>query len=221
MTWVLTNWASDGGGIGDGSSGGGEMRVHGSDMHDATVPKIIHPNLLYNSTGMMNLGGWINTTKVINYRDEFIIDDFSYFLLTGNTEGSGFSCQSLPLKEGVVHTFSGTFVSEDILRISMFFQDQTGVNDFSKTIGSVILFEQNFPNGTARVEASFTPPVGTYAGYLCIEYLATDEAHTATLSRMKIEESATATDWVPCLTDPYQNNIVIQPLNAAALLKGI
>jgi hypothetical protein len=213
MTWGTNNWAGGG-----GSSGGGEMRVHGSDMHDATVPKIINPNLLYNSTGMMNLGGWINTDKVINFRDDFIIDDFSYFLMTGSTEGAGFSSYSLPLEPSTEYVFSGTFLAQNTLRMTMFFQKQEQLNDHTAKSGLAVLFEQLFAE-ELRVQKTFMTPADIVGGFLCIEHITSDTLAVAKLTRMKIEKGSTATEWIPCLTDPYQNTVSLGGMSAADIMR--
>lgn len=213
MGWGTSNWLGTGG-------SGGEMTIHGSDMHDSTVPKIINPNLLYNSTGMMNLGGWIVHPKVINYRDEFIIDDFSYFLVTGDTEDTPMVSASLPLEAGVEYTFSGEFVSDFPIRVKMLYQDQAGVNDLDQILSTVELFTEVFPSGSERRVASFTVPEGVYCGCLSIEHLADNETVTAIYKRMKIEKGSVATEWIPCLTDPYQNTIYAEGMNAYELGGG-
>lgn len=200
-----------------GGTGGGEMVVHGPEWHNADVPSKINPNLLYNSTGMMNMNGWIIHPKVINFRDEFIIDDFSYFLATGNSaDGNAMISASTPLIPGQTYTFSGQFVGGPI-RVSMLFQDQANVNLIDYFVGTTVLFEETFLPGSPRRAASFVPPAGTYAGSLKIEFLAATESDTAKYMRMKIEEGNKATEWIPCLTDPYQNNIVISGVTAADL----
>lgn len=211
MSWVSGGW--------EGSSGsGGGMTVHGSDMHDATVPRIKNPNLLYNSTGMMNMGGWISHPKVINFRDEFIIDDYSYFLVTGNTENTNAMISaSLPIKEGVTYTFSGEFESTDSIRVSILFQDSSNVNNPEENIAAVELFSESFVANGARRVASFSAPSGAYCCCVKLEHLATQETNTAKYIRLKIEEGSVATDWVPCMSDPYQNNVLLVGMTASDL----
>lgn len=199
------------------SSGGGDGTTIDPELL-ATLQRIANPNLLYNSTGMMNMGGWIVHPKTINFRDNFLIDDFSYFLVTGNDEGLGQVSASLPLLPGIMYTFSGEFQSTAPIRISMLFQDANGLNSYDNIIGSIQLFEGVLNNDEAhRKILQFTPPAGTVSGSLKLEHLAPNETTQAIYKRLKIEKGSVATAWVPCLTDPYQNNVVITGMTAAEM----
>lgn len=181
----------------------------------ATLQKIANPNLLYNSTGMMNMGGWITHPKTKNFRDEFIIDDFSYYVTTGNDAGIGFVSASLPVQAGKEYTFSGEFVSPSPIKVSILFQDSQNINSTTNLVSEMVLFEETFGGEFTQRVATFTPPTGTYCCSLKIEFLAADETEQALYQRLKIEEGNKATAWIPCLTDPYQNNVFMPALTAA------
>lgn len=213
MPWDIAVSGSGGTGTGEG------MVIHGPEYHTGQIPTVINPNLLYNSTGMMNMIGWITHPKVINFRDEFIIDDFSYFLATGNSaEADAMFSASVPLTPGKQYTFSGEFSGPAVIKVTMLYQDVNHVNLLTEFVDTLVLCEEVFTDLSVRKNVTFTPPAGTHSGSLKIEFLATDEAQTAIYKRLKIEEGAVATAWIPCLTDPYQNNIVIQGLTAADMV---
>ena len=99
--------------------------------------------------------------------------------------------------------------------MSILFQDQNNVNNVSNLVSEMVLFEETLGSESGRRVATFTVPEGVYCGCLKIESLAANETDVAIYQRLKIEEGNKATAWVPCLTDPYQNNVFMAGLTAS------
>lgn len=266
MAWNNFGWAGSGG----SSGGGGGITIHGSSMHDSTVPSTntlqqyikkselsnvaitppeglypedtpkpltdimhdlyvytksfdINPNLLYNSTGMMNMSGWIVDSRVTNYRDDYILDDYSFFVISGNNTDLGFICKSCPVLPNTIYTFSGEFISHgQSIKVSVGYQTQDQLNTDRSTTQQILL-EKSYPSSVQKEQisendwhydtAQFTTPAYCKGIYLRIDNIASKDQE-AYIRRLKIEQGTVATQWVPSLTDPYQNNVVIEGFNA-------
>jgi hypothetical protein len=196
-----------------GSTEPGDVPIHGSDKHDDSVLKEINPNLIYNSTGMMNTHGWEHTPRTINFRDNFMIDDFSYFVTKGNDEGTGMTCISIPVQSGGIYTFSGYFDSVSNIRITVLYQKDEHLNTLEAHSREIIYDAPSTLD--MRVIRQLHIPEGISGAAFCIEHLAASEEEEAIIKRLKLEEGDVATKWIPCMTDPYLNQIRLSSVNAS------
>lgn len=204
---------------GSGGTGGTGMTKHGNEWHNepyltaADVPTLHNPNLLFNSTGMLNMNGWIKYDHVIAFRDDFIIDDFAYFLCTGNDSPDGFVSLSIPVTAGSTYCFSGYFTNNDAVKVSVLFQNGTDLNT-ENYVSSIVLFNSIFTTETREFK-TFTIPAGIIGAAIKIEHLCSNNIATAIYKRLKVEQGSTMTDWVPCLSDPYTTYSAISGMTAA------
>ena len=182
-----------------------------NNPHDVTSEQIgasviesnINPNLLYNSTGMVGLTGWLGAiSKAEVYRDEFILDDNSYFILKGNNESDGFVSNSFPVTPGKSYTFSGLFKTDknSSFKIIFGYQDINNLNDITSTLNDneLVITENEW---TSKFITSIAPE-NAHSGYIRI--LTTNGNNY--LKRMKVEEGTVITKWIPSLTDPFETS---------------
>lgn len=179
---------------------------------------ITNDNLLYNSTGIVNLAGWFSTDKVSIFRDDYVLDDNCYFIITGNNAPDGFISMSVEVTPGETYTFSGNVIAQQSpLTVIFGYQDENNLNSTDCTLNNKILTDV-YQDWT-KVSISSVAPENAKSAYVCFIFEATDEDKRAGLKRLKIEKGNIATKWIPSLTDPYQANVVFTGYDAAALLK--
>ncbi len=175
-----------------------------------------NPNLLYNSTGMMNMSGWVQDARVINYRDNYILDDYSYFVITGNNSDVGFISKSCPVEPNKTYMFSGEiFTHGSSCRISIGLQVEAQLNTFEGN--ELMLIEKQFANDWTYFEKSFNTTNNIVGVYVRIDYFAKTDTEQCFVRKLKLEYGDKATPWVPSLTDPYVNNVSIVSFNASDL----
>lgn len=239
MSWISDGW------IAEGSSGGGsgssevtkqefdkvkkqvvqqEQKLQEQETQLATISDTLttdilaNDNLLYNSTGIVNLTGWFSTDKVSIFRDDYVLDDNCYFIITGNNAPDGFISMSIEVTPGETYTFSGSLIAQQApLTVIFGYQDKDHLNSTEATLNDTILTD-TYQNWT-QISFSSVAPDNAQSAYVCFIFEATDENMKAGLKRLKVEKGNAATKWVPALTDPYQANVVFTGYDAAALLK--
>lgn len=183
-----------------------------------TTDVLTNDNLLYNSTGIVNLTGWFSTDKVSIFRDDYVLDDNCYFIITGNNAPDGFISMSIEVTPGETYTFSGSLIAQQApLTVIFGYQDKNNLNSTESTLNDTILTDM-YQDWT-QVSFSSVAPDNAQSAYVCFIFEATDENMQAGLKRLKVEKGNVATKWVPSLTDPYQANVVFTGYDAAALLK--
>ena len=183
-----------------------------------TTDILANDNLLYNSTGIVNLTGWFSTDKVSIFRDDYVLDDNCYFIITGNNAPDGFISMSIEVTPGETYTFSGNLIAQQApLTVIFGYQDKDHLNSTEATLSDTILTD-TYQDWT-QVSFSSIAPDNAQSAYVCFIFEATDENMRAGLKRLKVEKGNVATKWVPSLTDPYQANVVFTGYDAAALLK--
>jgi len=182
---------------------------------------VINPNLLYNSTGIMNLNGYVSTTNTINYRDRYISDKDSFFYITGPNGPTGFVSQSVPVSGGMTYTFSGYFYTHgNPIDINVGYQTENELNTVNSievvNLGKDLLFE----DGWTFFEKTFTISDNSNINGLYLQIVQGGENTTAEcyIKKMKIEEGEKSTSWVAEITDPYQNQISITGMNASSFI---
>ena len=183
---------------------------------------VTNPNLLYNSTGIMNLNGYVSTVNTVNYRDRYISDKDSFFYITGPNGPVGFVSQSVPVSGGMTYTFSGYFYTHgNPIDINVGYQTENELNTVNGievvNLGKDLLFE----DGWTFFEKTFTVSDNSAINglYLQIVQNGTNTTAECYIKKMKIEEGEKSTSWVAEITDPYQNQIAISGMNAASFLK--
>lgn len=183
---------------------------------------VTNPNLLYNSTGMMNLNGYVSTVNTINYRDRYISDKDSFFYITGPNGPTGFVSQSVPVSGGKTYTFSGYFFTHgNSIDINVGYQTENELN----TVNSIEVFnlckDQLFEGDWTFFEKTFTITDNNAINgmYLQIVQNGTNTTAECFIKKMKIEEGEKSTSWIAEITDPYQNQISISGMNAASFLR--
>lgn len=239
MSWISDGW------IAEGSSGGGsgssevtkqefdkvkkqvvqqEQKLQEQETQLATISDTLttdilaNDNLLYNSTGIVNLTGWFSTDKVSIFRDDYVLDDNCYFIITGNNAPDGFISMSIEVTPGETYTFSGSLIAQQApLTVIFGYQDKDHLNSTEATLSDTILTD-TYQDWT-QVSFSSVAPDNAQSAYVCFIFEAADENMRAGLKRLKVEKGNVATKWVPALTDPYQANVVFTGYDAAALLK--
>ena len=183
-----------------------------------TTDVLTNDNLLYNSTGIVNLTGWFSTDKVSIFRDDYVLDDNCYFIITGNNAPDGFISMSIEVTPGETYTFSGSLIAQQApLTVIFGYQDKNNLNSTESTLNDTILTDTYLD--WTQVSFSSVAPDNAQSAYVCFIFEATDENMQAGLKRLKVEKGNVATKWVPSLTDPYQANVVFTGYDAAALLK--
>ena len=239
MSWISDGW------IAEGSSGGGsgssevtkqefdkvkkqviqqEQKLQEQETQLATISDTLttdilaNDNLLYNSTGIVNLTGWFSTDKVSIFRDDYVLDDNCYFIITGNNAPDGFISMSIEVTPGETYTFSGSLIAQQApLTVVFGYQDKDHLNSTESTLSDTILTDTY--QDCTQVSFSSVAPDNAQSAYVCFIFEAADENMKAGLKRLKVEKGNVATKWVPSLTDPYQANVVFTGYDAAALLK--
>lgn len=182
---------------------------------------VVNPNLLYNSTGIMNLNGYVSTVNTINFRDRYISDKDSFFYITGPNGPTGFVSQSVPVSGGMTYTFSGYFYTHgNSIDINVGYQTENELNTVNGievvNLGKDLLFE----DGWTFFEKTFTISDNDAINGLYLQIVQGGENTTAEcyIKKMKIEEGEVSTSWVAEITDPYQNQISISGMNAASFI---
>lgn len=239
MSWIHDGW------IAEGSSGEGagssevtkqefdkvkkqvlqqEQKLQEQEVQLTTISDIIssdvltNDNLLYNSTGIVNLTGWFSTDKVSIFRDDYVLDDNCYFIITGNNSPDGFISMSIEVTPGETYTFSGNFIARQApLTIVFGYQDKDHLNSTEVTLNDTVLTD-TYQDWT-QVSFSSVAPDNAQSAYVCFIFEATNEDMQAGLKRLKVEKGSVATKWIPSLTDPYQANVIFTGYDAAALLR--
>ena len=246
MSWINDSWISEG--SSSGGSGSSEVtkqefdkvkkqvtqqeqkitiqeqKLQEQETQLTTISEIIttdvltNDNLLYNSTGIVNLTGWFSTDKVSIFTDDYVLDDNCYFIITGNNAPDGFISMSIEVTPGETYTFSGNVIAQEApLTVIFGYQDKDHLNSTEVTLNDTILTDV-YQDWT-QVSFSSVAPDNAQSAYVCFIFEATDENMQAGLKRLKVEKGNVATKWVPSLTDPYQANVVFTGYDAAALLK--
>ena len=228
MSWISDGW------IAEGSSGGGsgssevtkqefdkvkkqviqqEQKLQEQETQLATISDTLttdilaNDNLLYNSTGIVNLTGWFSTDKVSIFRDDYVLDDNCYFIITGNNAPDGFISMSIEVTPGETYTFSGSLIAQQApLTVVFGYQDKDHLNSTESTLSDTILTD-TYQDWT-QVSFSSVAPDNAQSAYVCFIFEAADENMKAGLKRLKVEKGKVATKGVPSLTDPYQANVV-------------
>lgn len=234
MSWINDSWITeDSSGSGSGSSEvtkqefdkvkkqvtQQEQKIQLTAISETiTTDVLTNDNLLYNSTGIVNLTGWFSTDKVSIFRDDYVLDDNCYFIITGNNAPDGFISMSIEVTPGETYTFSGSLIAQQApLTVIFGYQDKNNLNSTESTLNDTILTD-TYQDWT-QVSFSSVAPDNAQSAYVCFIFEATDENMQAGLKRLKVEKGNVATKWVPSLTDPYQANVVFTGYDAAALLK--
>jgi hypothetical protein len=234
MSWINDSWITeDSSGSGSGSSEvtkqefdkvkkqvtQQEQKIQLTAISETIITDVLtNDNLLYNSTGIVNLTGWFSTDKVSIFRDDYVLDDNCYFIITGNNAPDGFISMSIEVTPGETYTFSGSLIAQQApLTVIFGYQDKNNLNSTESTLNDTILTD-TYQDWT-QVSFSSVAPDNAQSAYVCFIFEATDENMQAGLKRLKVEKGNVATKWVPSLTDPYQANVVFTGYDAAALLK--
>lgn len=239
MSWINDSWITeDSSGSGSGSSEVTkqefdkvkkqvtqqeqklqEQKIQLTAISETIITDVLtNDNLLYNSTGIVNLTGWFSTDKVSIFRDDYVLDDNCYFIITGNNAPDGFISMSIEVTPGEIYTFSGNVIAQEApLTVIFGYQDKDHLNSTEVTLNDTILTDV-YQDWT-QISFSSVAPDNAQSAYVCFIFEATDENMQAGLKRLKVEKGNVATKWVPSLTDPYQANVVFTGYDAAALLK--
>ena len=189
---------------------------------ERVIEVAVNPNLLYNSTGMMNLNGYVSTVNTINYRDRYISDKDSFFYITGPNGPTGFVSQSVPVSGGKTYTFSGYFFTHgNPITINVGYQTENELNTINSIEVVNICNDQLFEGDWTFFEKTFTITDNNAINgmYLQIVQNGTNTTAECFIKKMKIEEGEKSTSWIAEITDPYQNQVAIGGLSAASFLR--
>lgn len=179
----------------------------------------IKPNLLYNSTGMVSMSGWLTKDKVTNYRDDYILDDYSYFVITGDNLQTGFICKSVPVEPHKTYTFSGEFFTHGkSITVVLNYQNRGQLNT-TEGFTTKTVFTGLCEGDWTLKSYTFTCPSDTLGVCIGIYQAANDETTEVFIRHLKIEEGSEATKWIPSMTDPYQNIVAYSGFNASSFKK--
>lgn len=240
--------------------GGGGTTVHGSNMHDNTVPtkaeltaylkttnlpstkivppsglyvdqtpknlsdvladiytratqgEVVNENLLFNSTGYLDLAGW-SGSKVTISEDDFIDDSDRHFIITDTNVANKFTSKSFALVAGQEYTMSFYYqvASGGLLTASIGLQNSSQVN--TATMTSMTNAVVGGSSATwAKITKTFTATAGTVAGIVRFSQITANASAVAKIRRIKIEVGSKDTKWIPAYSD--------SALNASTLIAG-
>ena len=179
-----------------------ELTIHGNSLHDNTVPKIINPNIIYNSTGLMEFNGWNNLPNSNVVNTEFISKENIHFTLLGEVLlPNAFISSSFIIKPSTIYTFSGYFLSTQNIKVSLLYQTEDQINtiNFTESKDLIVNVYMDFKE---RQICTFTTELYSI-GAICIEHLDYDNVNLSKIKRLKLEEGNLLTDWIPNISDPY------------------